>query len=246
MTAEQVDREVADAQGRPYVVALSPDERRLAVQVLDAEYRLLTGMLTAVWSASLVRTTIFLGVLSAAGVALGFAAQGGVGGPTFTTLALAVLPLILFLGVATFVRIVQLQREAIVCITGINRIRYAFQALVPQAKPYYILRPFDDEQALYRGPGTGMALRPPRFGLLFLVVQTQGIVAIVTGAVAGALGWLASSPIMGPGPAWLLALLAFVVTVGALLYFWHGSLHELHDSIGTINPTPPGATDSPF
>jgi hypothetical protein len=227
--------------------SMSPDERRLAVQVLDAEYRLLAGLLGAVWSASLVRTTIFLGVLSAAGVALGFAAQGGgVGAPTFTTLAVAVLPLLLFLGAATFIRLVQIQREAIVYITGMNRIRHAFQTLVPQARPYYILRPFDDEQALYRGPGTGMALRPPRFGLLFLVVQTQGIVGVLTGAIAGVLAWLASSTVAGGGPAWLVAGLAFVGTIGGLFYYWHGSLDELHESMRSVNPTPPEATDAPF
>src|ERR687892_504162 len=90
------------------------EERQLASRALDAESRLLTSALGAAWSASLVRTTIFLGVLSAAGVALGFAAQGGVERAEFTTLALIVLPLLLFLGAATFVRLVQIQREAVI------------------------------------------------------------------------------------------------------------------------------------
>lgn len=101
---------------------------------------MLMAAVAAAWSASLVRTTIFLGVLSAAGVALGFAAQGGVGGAAFNALALVVLPLLLFLGVATFIRLVQLQRESLVYITGMNRIRHYFQQTVPHLRPYFVLR----------------------------------------------------------------------------------------------------------
>ena len=71
-----------------------------------------------------MRTSLFLGVLSAAGVALGFAAQAGVEPTDF--IALAVVVVVLFLGVTTFVRLVQLQREAVVYIAGQNRIRHFF------------------------------------------------------------------------------------------------------------------------
>ena len=223
---------------------LSPEERRLTLQVLDAEYRMLMGAVSAVWSASLVRTTIFLGVLSAAGVALGFAAQGGVGGEAFNALALAVLPLLLFLGVATFVRLVQIQREAMVYITGMNRIRHFMHQAAPAARPYFILRPYDDARAIYRGMGTGMARRPPRFPLLYLVVQTQGIVGVVTGAVAAAFGWLAAAGIVGTALAWIFAFAAFAGTVIALFVYWQRSLTELQATIRPTNPTPPDEVDS--
>ena len=72
------------------------------------------------------------GVLSAVGVALRFAVQagGGVGG-TFTIFVLVASPLALFLGVATFARIVEVQREAIVYITGMNRIRSFMTQVAP-------------------------------------------------------------------------------------------------------------------
>jgi hypothetical protein len=85
-----------------------------ASQVLTAEYTVLMTALGTAWSASLTRTSLFLGVLSAAGVALGFASQGGMETSTFLGVALAVLVLVLFLGVATFVRLVQVQRESMV------------------------------------------------------------------------------------------------------------------------------------
>ena len=62
-------------------------------------------MLASVWSASLFRVSLLLGVVSAIGVALGFAAQAGGGfGSTFRVFALVALPLALFLGLATFAR----------------------------------------------------------------------------------------------------------------------------------------------
>jgi len=52
----------------------------------------------------------------------------------------------------------------------------------------------DDEAAAYRSIGAGMNRRPPRSALLYLVVQTQGIVGIVAGSVAAAFGGLAAAP----------------------------------------------------
>ena len=84
----------------------SPDETQAAREVLITEYNVLMAALNAAWSASLTRTSLFLGVLSAAGVAFGFASQGGMGSSAFVALALVVLLLVLFLGVATFIRLV--------------------------------------------------------------------------------------------------------------------------------------------
>lgn len=102
----------------------SNDDRLLARDVLTTEYSVLMSALTTAWSASLTRTSLLLGVLSAACVAFGFASQGGVDQPTFHRLALLVLLLVWFLGIATFSRLVQFQRESMVYITGLNRIRH--------------------------------------------------------------------------------------------------------------------------
>src|SRR5688572_24467947 len=62
-----------------------------AREVLATEYNVLMAALNAAWSASLTRTSLFLGVVSAAGVAFGFASQGGVDSSTFLALAFLVL-----------------------------------------------------------------------------------------------------------------------------------------------------------
>src|SRR3712207_4891464 len=125
-----------------------PADHDDAIKVLDAEYRVLMSALTAAWSASLTRTSIFLGVLSAAGVAAGFAAQSGVDTGTSVALALVVLPLLFFLGSATFDRLVQIQREAVIYLAGMGRIRHFFQQVAPETRPYFVLPPHDDVLAL--------------------------------------------------------------------------------------------------
>jgi hypothetical protein len=225
----------------------SPDDRtRASEALLRTEASLLTSALTAVWSASLVRTSIFLGVLSAAGVALGFVAQGGgVATDDFRMFALVVLPVTLLLGVATFVRLVQIQREAVVYISGLNRIRHFAQQQVPQSRPYYVLTAHDDELAIYRGPGSGMSRYPPRRRMLYLATQTQGIVGLMSAVVAGALGALLVAP-LGVTVAWVAAGTSFFGLVAGLLLYWRRSLIEVQSAIQPINPTPPEEIGAPF
>ncbi len=238
MRAESAATAATDIQ------AMTPDERRDAFEVLESEYRTLMAALTAAWSASLTRTTIFLGVVSAAGVALGFAAHAGIGSSSFTTIALLVLPLLMFLGGATFIRLVQIQREAVVYSLGMNRIRYFFQTFAPKSRPYFVLTAHDDAFALYSSVGTGMSRRPPRIRLLYLVVQTQGIVGVITAVVAALFCVFATASIGFPG--WITGAAAFVATLVILFSYWQLSLSALFRSLRPINPTPQAETDAPI
>jgi hypothetical protein len=148
-----------------------------------------------------------------------------------------VLLVVLFLGLTTFVRLVQLQREAIVYIAGQNRIRHFFAESAPAIRPYFILPTHDDPAAMYRSVGTGMNRRPPRFPLLNMIAQTQGIVGIITGAVAAAVAGLALSW-TSPVVAWLAAASALVLTVVLLFAYWQRSLAEIQAAIRPLSGTP--------
>jgi hypothetical protein len=217
-------------------------------EVLRTEYGLLMSALTASWSVSMSRTSLFLGVLSAAGVGLGFAAQAGDGfGPEFSLFALVVLPITLFLGLATFVRQVQVQREAIVYIIGMNRIRRWFRDSVPGVAPNLILSTNDDELSLYRNLGAGMTRRPPRFRFGYALVQTQGIVAVVCGVVAGAIGGIAANWAgWSPLATWITAGGSFAVLAAILFAYWNRSVGELQASIAPRFPTSPESVEEPF
>ena len=226
---------------------LSADDRKLVADVLRGEYSVLLTALTASWSVSMSRTSLFLGVLSAAGVALGFAAQGGEFGTTFFLFALVILPITLFLGLATFLRQVQVQREAIVYVIGMNRIRHFLAESVPGAARYLVLSTHDDELSLYRSPGAGMSRTPPRWRLGFVLVQVQGVVAVVSAVIAGAIAGLAAAwTAQPPVVTWMLAAAAFVAMLAVLFTYWSRSIAELQTSIRPQFPTPDDAVGAPF
>ena len=106
---------------------------------------------------------------------------------------------------------------------------------------YFVLPIYDDEPALYRSIGTGMRRKRPRFRLLHLTVQTQGIVAVV----AAGCGGLAASP-AGSVIAWLVAALAFLVTMVTLFVYWHRSLADMRAAIRPIHPTPTDRLNVPI
>lgn len=230
----------------PNPAELSDEERERVRQVLASEYPVLAGALSSVWSASLLRTSLFLAVLSAVGVALGFAAQAGGGtGEGFIVVALVALPLALLLGLATFARTVEIQREAVVYIVGMNRIRYFMSEAVPASKPYLVLSTHDDELGIFRSQGTGIRFSPPRYRLAFALTQTQGIVGAMSAALAGAIAGFATAP-LGPGFTWTLAPAVFIITLVMLFRYWNRSYRQLQAALRPMSPSPPGALDAPI
>ena len=194
-------------------------EDELAREVLVTEYSMLMSALNAAWSASLTRTSLFLGVLSAAGVAFGFASQGGV------EQAHVPRPGLAGLRTRAFPRDRHLH-PAGASAAGVDGLyhrheqdRHFFAEAAPSSRPYFVLPIYDDGPALYRSIGTGMGLRRPRFELLHLTVQTQGIVGIVTAVVAAGCGALAASS-AGGAAAWIVAIAAFSITMIGLFVYW--------------------------
>jgi hypothetical protein len=172
--------------------------------------------------------SILLAVLSAVIVALSFVAQGTGFGPEFVAFAAILLPLLLFLGLATFVRVVQGTREAVVYVLGMNRIRHFFAEATPRSLAYLTMPIFDDENALARSAGGGMTRRPPRGRLRWALVQVPGVVA-----------W-AGQPVAVVA---VLAVMAFVVLLGVLLAYWERSVRELSAALEPRFPTPPTQED---
>lgn len=215
-------------------------------EALREEYRLLATMLSTVWSASLSRVGLFLGVVSAIGVALGLVVRdGGASTTTFSLFALVALPLALLLGLATFVRSIELQREAYVYIAGLNRIRHVVAESLPATRPYFVLSLHDDVAGVFRSQGTGIRRHPPRFQLVFALVQTQGIVAVICGAISGIIAGLGTA-LFAPEAAWIVGVAAFIVVVAAMLTYWNRAFREIQTAVRPLFPTPPDELDAPI
>ena len=124
--------------GRPQR-ATAPDARRLsaapgpaseqpfgpdAATILASEHWSLLAFRSLIWNEAMSRATVFLSVLSAAIITLALMANAA-GGSHTTALALVLLPVVLFLGIATHIRVVQINTEEIEVMLAMNRLRHA-------------------------------------------------------------------------------------------------------------------------
>src|SRR5215208_3649424 len=106
-----------------------------ALQILSTEHWSLLATRSMLWSESFARSALFLSVLSASVVALSLI---GTDRPDFVGFALILLPVTLFIGVATFLRIDDSNREEALWVAAMNRIRHGYVAMVPAVAERFI------------------------------------------------------------------------------------------------------------
>lgn len=162
------------------------DNPELRFKILDAEYRHVTSMLMNIWSTSAARTNLFFVAVSAAGVALALFANGPHATATFLLLVLAVLLLVLVMGVVALERMLHANREAVLYMQSVNRIRRYFTELDPGSVAYMTLPTTDDFAGLF---GThrprssfGAMTQMPAASMATLIALID---AFVTAAVVG-------------------------------------------------------------
>lgn len=177
------------------------------VQILATEHWSLLAARNITYGAIYSRATIFLTVVSAAVVALALAAEATEFGDRFYVFALLVLPVAFFIGVGTYIRLVDARIEDFWLLSGLNRLRHAYLEIAPGLEPYFVTGHHDDEQGLYEtyGPGTGS-----RF--YRLIGETSTLVAVINAALAGVVVGLVANA-AGTGSELSLFIGAVVTTV---------------------------------
>jgi hypothetical protein len=159
-----------------------------AAQILATEHWSLLATRTSIWNEAMSRANVFLTVLSAAIIALALLADATGFGRQTTTLALVLLPMVLLLGVATYVRQVQMNNEEFKLVLAMNRLRHAYLTIEPGLEPYLTTGHHDDERGLV---ATYMLDHPSRRWLLVhFMINTPTIVATVDAALAAAIAVL--------------------------------------------------------
>jgi hypothetical protein len=155
--------------------------------VLATEHWSLLASRSLIWNEAMSRATVFLSVLSAATIALALLADATGFGPQTTTVALVLLPVVLFLGIAAHGRLVEINREEVQLVLAMNRLRRAYLQIAPALEPYFTTGYHDDERGLaasYLLAGRG-GPRLGRWGQF--LVDTPTIVATVDAALAAAI-----------------------------------------------------------
>src|SRR5487761_938918 len=96
------------------------------LQILATEHWSLLATRSLTYTESLGRVNVFLAILSGAVIALALVAQADRFGPTFISIALLTLLVVMFAGVATIARLMQLNRDDHRWVVGMNRLRNGY------------------------------------------------------------------------------------------------------------------------
>src|SRR5216117_2702580 len=178
--------EQAPSPSHPTVASAQGTSPSLRLQILSTEHWSLLASRSLAWNESFSRAGMFLTTLTGAIVALALVAQASAFGEGFTLFALVILPVVLFIGVATSIRLGASNYHEATCVIGMNRIRAAYLELAPDLERYFVMSAHDDP----RGIGITMGVQPG--GMVSWVGQivagTPTVVMILNCALAGAIG----------------------------------------------------------
>jgi hypothetical protein len=107
------------------------------MQALNAEFSMLQGARAATISESSSRSGLYMTTLSGAVVALALVAQASRFGVTFFIFALAIMPVVFFLGAATYYRLLQTGVEDVIYARAITDIRKFFSEIDPSRASFF-------------------------------------------------------------------------------------------------------------
>ena len=124
------------------------------------------------------RAGIFLSSVSSGIVALAFIGQVSNLGEPFFVFSLVLFPSLFVLGLATFLRVLQLSMEDVLLSRGINRIRHYYTEIAPDVRGYFVLSTHDD----FRGTMANMAAQSSWIQPL---ITTGGTILVVNSILAG-------------------------------------------------------------
>jgi hypothetical protein len=207
-----------------------------AAQILATEHWSLLATRSLIWNEAMSRATVFLTVLSAAIIALALLADATGFGPHTTTLALVLLPIVLLLGIATYVRQVQINNEEFKLVLAMNRLRRAYLSIEPGLEPYFTTGHHDDEPGLV---ATYMLDHPSRRWLLVhFLINTPTIVATVDAALAAAIAVLILQAAEAGRVAVAGGTVAFLAVWGGLMPLQRHTTDPLRHKTPRF-PTPP-------
>jgi hypothetical protein len=165
-----------------------PAPMAVRAQILATEHWSLLATRSLAWSESFSRASWFVTVVSATMVALALMADSTDFGRGFRVFALVLMPLLVVIGLATVVRLVQLNSEDVELVVGMNRLRRGYLDLAPELEGYFITGHGEDIAGIMRTYGGRHTRIPAAQYLSSIALLVSVIVAVLIGALAGLIG----------------------------------------------------------
>ncbi len=161
----------------------APTPVQIRLQILSTEHWSLLASRSLAWNESFSRASMYLSTLSGAMVALALVAGLDKVGDAFFLFAMVLLPVVLFIGIGTLLRLGFSNYHDAMCVIGMNRIRGAYLEIAPDLAPYFVMSPHDDAA----GIAVTMAVPPFRGLWTFILGATPFLVMVLNAVVAGAI-----------------------------------------------------------
>ncbi len=229
-------------EAAPVSAAAPPPEPATAamrLQMMSTEHWSLLASRNLSWNESFSRAGMFLSTLSFATVALALVAQATAFGEEFRIFALVVLPVVLFLGIGTLLRLDNAGYHDIMCIVGMNRIRAGYLELAPDLDRFFVMGTTDD----LPGIETTMANFPNRSLPQVVIAAIPFQIAVLNSVLVGVIGALLAIQ-LGAAMEPALAAGAVGFALGILAFFWYNQ-RGLATMTRHYTPKFPGPDDRP-
>ncbi len=186
------------------------------LQILTTEHWSLLATRGMTWNEAFSRAQMFLSALSGGIVALALASQAMGFGSGFIVFALLLLPVLLFLGLATFVRLVDINNEDNLWFAGMNILRRAYLDAAPDLERYFISGAYDDEASIMRTFGA----TPGSGAFVHGFVTTPGMLAVVDAVLAAVLaGTVAIALNLNTAIVLIIGVAVFLVSIALLVAY---------------------------
>jgi hypothetical protein len=219
-----------------------PTPLQVRLQILSTEHWSLLASRGLAWNESFARAGMFLSTLSGAIVALSLI--GGVDGfgAAFFAVALIVLPVVLFVGIGTWLRMGATNYHDAITVAGMNRIRAAYLEIAPDLEPYFVMGTHDDAP----GIGITMAVPPGTPSIVHLIAGTPTLVIVLNGILAGAIAALVAFRVGGADLAPSIVIAVVVAAIGVLIQIQVAArnIRRGQQALRPLFPTPGGAVDA--
>jgi len=153
----------------------------MRLQILSTEHWSLLASRSLAWNESFSRAGMFLSTLSGAIVALALVAQATEFGEGFRIFGLVILPVVLFVGIGTVLRMGIANYHDARCVLGMNRIRAGYLEVAPDLERFFVMGTTDDE----RGMSLTMAVQPGTSVFAQMLASSPMLLSVLNSVLAG-------------------------------------------------------------
>jgi hypothetical protein len=209
------------------------------LQIIATENWSLLATRALTYRESLARVSVFLAVLSGAVIALALVAQADHLGPAFIAIAILLLLVVLFAGIATVARLMQLNGDDHRWVIGMNRLRSAYLELHPELEPHFVASPHEDLPGALQTLGIDASAGRGLGSALHVFQTLPGMLSVIVAAVAGAIGALAALAFTAPPLGVTLAgAMVFVLAVVSMGMWGRRSVRRSDPTLEPRFPSP--------